>query len=97
MVLTFVQSNQYHTIGIKQDKMEQKIIDRNPSGSSNVTLRGNVANAPVLVPIRIWLFFHTHKFPYMCVYIYIIILYKLKYKLLLRTGCRVHVCSEGMP
>lgn len=39
MVLTFVQSNQYHTIGIKQDKMEQKIIDRNPSGSSNVTLK----------------------------------------------------------
>lgn len=39
MVLTFVQSNQYHTIGIKQDKMEQKIIDRNPSGSSIVTLK----------------------------------------------------------
>lgn len=75
MVLTFVRSNQYHTIGIKQVKMEQKIIDRNPSGSSNVTLRGNVADAPVLVPIRIWLFFHTHKFPYICVCTYILLYY----------------------
>lgn len=52
MVLTLVQSNQDHTTGIEQDEMEQKIIDRNPSGSSNVTLSDNVANVPVWFPLE---------------------------------------------